>query len=190
MRGYRAFMGGFFAILLMSCATTPEPQSGAAAQADDAAFSSSSRELPAQTKWRAKDGTYAVPGNDFDEQCGEFGDVVIELAENTISGNERSCRVATLRDAAPNAIRLDLICDDYNLAISIGDPSPYDRKFREIMLLKKIDGDTISVRKTVNGKFTSPAWRAAYCPEEKQRWYRESQERAKAEAARTEKPSQ
>ena len=134
-------------------------------------------------RWRLKDGTYSAPGKDFDSQCGEFGDVIIEFAEKAVLGHERSCKVETLRDTAPGAIRLDLICDDYNLAIFLGDPSPYDRKFREIMLVKKIDGDTISVRKTLNGKFTAPAWRASYCPEEKQRWYREANERRRAEEA-------
>jgi hypothetical protein len=134
-------------------------------------------------RWRPKDGTYAAPGKDFDGQCGEFGDVIIEFAEKAVGGNERSCRIEKLRDTAPGAIRLDLTCDDYNLAEFIGDPNPYDRKFKEIMLVKKIDGDTISVRKTLNGKFTAPAWRASYCPEEKQRWYREAKERRRAEEA-------
>ncbi len=107
----------------------------------------------------------------------------MEFAERTVSGNELGCKIEKIRDTAPDAIRLDLICDDYNLGISIGDPNPYKRKFKEIMLVRKIDGDTISVRKTVNGKFTAPAWRASYCPEEKQRWYREAQERYKAEKA-------
>jgi hypothetical protein len=53
------------------------------------------------------------------------------------------------------------------------------------MLMKKIYGDTMSVRKTLNGKFTAPAWRASYCPEEKQRWYREAMERRRAEEAQS-----
>src|SRR5262249_12605543 len=142
------------------------------------------RSLSSTERWRPKDGTYAAPGKDFDGQCGEFGDVIIEFADKAVLGNERSCRIEKLRDTAPGAIRLDLICDDYNLAIFLGDPSPYDRKFREIMLVRKIVGDTISVRKTLNGKFTAPAWRASYCPEEKQRWYREAKERRGAEEAK------
>jgi hypothetical protein len=152
--------------------TTGEFRMGASEQ--DSSLSSTKR-------WRPKDGTYAAPGKDFDGQCGEFGDVIIEFADKAVSGNELGCRIDKLRDTAPGAIRLDLICDDYNLAISIGYPE--DRKFREIMLVKKIDGDTISVRKTLNGKFTAPAWRASYCPEEKQRWYREAKERHRAEEA-------
>jgi hypothetical protein len=140
--------------------------------------------LSSTERWRPKDGTYAAPDKHFDDQCGEFGDVILEFAEKAVLANERSCSIEKLRDTAPGAIRLDLICDDYNLAIYLGIPSPYDHKFREIMLVKKIDGDTISVRKTLDGKFTAPAWRASYCPEEKQRWYREAKERSKAEEAK------
>ncbi|MGJ5202251.1 hypothetical protein [Bradyrhizobium sp. HKCCYLR20261] len=132
--------------------------------------------------WRPPDGTYAAPGNNFDEICGEFGDFILELSKKAILSNERICKIAKLTDTAPGAIRLSLICDDYNLAISLGDPHPYERKFREVMLLKRIDTNTLSVRKTLDGKFTAPAWQALYCPEEKQRWYRDARERAKSEA--------
>jgi hypothetical protein len=38
------------------------------------------------------------------------------------------------------------------------------------------------VRKTVNGKFKDPDWRAAFCPEDGQRRYTEAKARDKAEA--------
>ena len=133
-------------------------------------------------KWRPKDGTYAGPGKDFDSHCGEFGDVIVELAEKKVSGNEWSCDVTKLSDTAAGAIRLDMSCDDYNLGLAINDPNPYDRKFKEIMLLKKLDETAIIVRKTSNGKFAYPRWRASYCPEEAQRMYTEAKARDKAEA--------
>jgi hypothetical protein len=133
-------------------------------------------------KWRPKDGTYAGPGKDFDRQCGEFGDVIVELTEKKVSGNEWSCDVTKLSDTAPGVIRLEMSCDDYNLGLAINDPNPYDRKFKEIMLLKKLDEMTIFVRKTSNGKFAYPRWRASYCPEEAQRMYIEAKARNKAEA--------
>lgn len=34
---------------------------------------------PAADKWRPKDGTYARSGKDFDERCGEFGELLIDL---------------------------------------------------------------------------------------------------------------
>jgi hypothetical protein len=139
---------------------------------------------PAVEKWRPKDGLYASPGKDFDSQCGEFGDVIVELAEKSISGSEWSCKITRLTDTAPGDIRLDLTCDDYNLALFINehDPNAYERKFSEIMLLKKINEKTIFVRKTLNGKFKDPRWQASYCPEETQRLYTEAKAKNKAEA--------
>jgi hypothetical protein len=74
-----------------------------------------------------------------------------------------------------------MTCSDYNLAEFIEDPNP-ERKFKEIMLLRKVDENNIFVRKTQNGKFKDPNWRAAYCPEDAQRMYTEARARDKAEA--------
>src|SRR5450756_873831 len=139
---------------------------------------------PATEKWRPKEGTYVALGADFSLRCGEFGDVIVELKDNSISGNEWSCKVSRLTDTAPGAIRLDMVCYDYNLAESINskDPNPEERKFKEIMLLRKIDGKSMFVRKTVNGKFKGPDWRASYCPDEAQRMYTEAMASNKAEA--------
>jgi hypothetical protein len=77
-----------------------------------------------------------------------------------------------------------MTCDDYNLAEFLypKDPNPDERKFKETMLLRKIDGKSMLVRKTVNGKFKDPDWRASYCPEDAQRIYNEAGARGKAEA--------
>jgi hypothetical protein len=138
---------------------------------------------PAAEKWRPKDGLYASPDKDFENQCGEYGDVIVELAEKSISGREWSCEITKLTDTAPGAIKLDMTCNDYNLAENINerDPNPYGRKFKEIMLLKKIDEKTIFVRKTLNGKFKDPRWHAAYCSEEMQRSYSEAKAKDKAD---------
>lgn len=135
-------------------------------------------------KWRPKEGTYAAPGADFGPRCGEFGDVIIELGQRSISGNEWGCKITKLTDTAPGVIRLEMTCNDYNLAeyINDKDPNPYERKFKEIMLLRKIDEKSMFVRKTQNGKFKDPDWRASYCPEDAQRMYTESKARDKAEA--------
>jgi hypothetical protein len=139
---------------------------------------------PATEKWRPKEGTYAEPGANLSLRCGEGGDVIVELKDNSISGNEWSCKVTRLTDAAPGAIRLNMVCYDYNLAETINskDPNPEERKFKEIMLLRKIDGKSMFVRRTVNGKFKDPDWRASYCPEEAQRMYIEAVASNKAEA--------
>ena len=134
-------------------------------------------------KWRPKDGTYADPKSPY-TTCGDFGELIVELAEHSISGNEWSCKVTKLTDTAPGAIRLDMRCDDYNLALSINgrNPNAYDRKFKEIMLLRKIDGESVFVRKTQNGKFKGSEWRTSDCPEEVQRMYTEAMASDKAEA--------
>ena len=137
---------------------------------------------PSAEKWRPKAGTYAAPGKDFIGRCGEFGDVIVSLAEKEISGNEWSCEVTRLTDTAPGAIRLDMTCNDYNLAEDLHDPKPEERKFREVMLLRKKDENSIFVRKTLNGKFRGPEWHNSYCPAEQQRLYTESQARNQAEA--------
>lgn len=140
---------------------------------------------PAAEKWRPRDGLYAGPGKGFIEQCGEFGDVILELGKREISGNEWNCKVTRVTDTAPDAVKLDMTCDDYNLAefIDNHDPNPYDRKFKEIMLLRKIDEKSIFVRKTANGEFKYPEWRAAYCPKDAQGAYAESLARSRAEVA-------
>jgi hypothetical protein len=140
---------------------------------------------PATEKWRPKEGTYAAPGADFSVRCGEDGDVIVELKDNSISGNEWSCKVTNLTETAPDAIRLNMTCYDYNLALFINsrDPNAYERKFKEIMLLRKNNGNSVFVRKTLNGKFKNPEWRASYCPEEAQRMHTEATASNKAEAA-------
>ena len=135
-------------------------------------------------KWRPKNGTYNVPGQDLIKRCNESTDLDIEMVERTIRGNEWNCKITKLSDTAPGAIRLDMTCDDYNLAefLDPKDPNADERIFKEVMLLKKIDDNTIVVRRTRNGKFTDPNWRASYCPEEAQRMYTEAKAKDKAEA--------
>ena len=138
---------------------------------------------PATPKWRPKAGIYAIPGKGFEDACGEFQDVIIELAQGAISGHEWSCKVNRLSETAPGAIRLDMTCDDYNLAGYLNEPE--DKIFKEVMLLKKIDEKRIVVRKTVNGKFKDPEFRASYCPQNWQHAYLESKAQDKAEARKT-----
>jgi hypothetical protein len=142
------------------------------------------RANPAAEKWRPTDGLYAAPGAGFSASCDQDSDhVLVDLNENEINGHEWGCTVTKLTDAAPGVIRLNMTCDDYNLAESLGDRDPNYRKFKETMLLRK-DGDTsMFVRKTSNGKFRGAAWRAAYCPVEAQRAYRDQIAKEHEEAA-------
>jgi hypothetical protein len=68
---------------------------------------------PTIEKWRPADGLYAEPGADFKSRCGEYGDLIIELAKKSVSGHEWGCHVTKLKDDAPDTIRLNLICNDY-----------------------------------------------------------------------------
>ena len=137
---------------------------------------------PSTEKWRPKDGTYANPGKDFDNDCRESYMIFIELTEKAVAGDEWGCNVTGLVDTAPGAIRLSMICDNYNLAGRL--KLPENTRFKETMLLRKIDDKTIFIHRTTNGKFSGPGGRVAYCPEEVQRADREAKESAKAEAAR------
>jgi hypothetical protein len=138
----------------------------------------------ATEKWRPKDGLYASPDKDFEMQCGEFGELVISLSEKSVGGNEWSCKINRLTDTAPSSVKLDITCDDYNLALSIDgrDPNAYERKFKEVMLLKRINDTSISVRKTLNGQFKGPSWQADYCPEDVQRMRIEQTKRTMEDA--------
>jgi len=137
-------------------------------------------------RWRPKDGIYVSAGKDFAERCGESTEFVVELREKIVGGDEWNCKVDRLGDIASNTLRLDLTCNDYNLAEDVNnrDPNPYDRKFKEVMMLRKIDENSFLVRKTLNGKFRVSEWKAVYCPAEAQKRYLDAKARDRDEAQR------
>jgi hypothetical protein len=165
--GHRVFLVAVLGASLLVGATT-------------AAFAQGSPK-PATERWRPKNGLYDEPGAALSKACIESDAVEIDISKNYVSGNEWSCKITKLTDTGPGAIRLNMTCSDYNLGLSINDPDPYEREFKEIMLLRKIDEKSMFVRKTLNGKFKGD-WRAAYCPEETQRMYIELRAANKAEA--------
>lgn len=77
-----------------------------------------------------------------------------------------------------------MTCNDYNLAQNVypRDPNWENRRFKEIMLIKRLNAGTVSVQKTLNGKFEGSAWRETYCPKETQRAYAEAKLEAKEKA--------
>jgi len=137
---------------------------------------------PATAKWRPREGIYASPGKGFAEACGEYGNLTVELHDKSISGNEWGCKVRTLADTGPDAIKIEMTCDDYNLAEDI--KKPEGTVFKEVMLLRKIDDKSIMARKTFDGKFRYPEWKAVYCPEKYQQMYREGKATNKVETER------
>lgn len=142
--------------------------------------------VPATERWLPKDGIYASPGKDFEANCEEAHYIEIELSRNSVSGNEWSCEITKRTNTAADAIRLDMTCYDYNLTQTLypKDPNAGERKINEVMLLKRLDNGAVSIRKTVNNKFTDSSWRADYCPERVQRTRLESIAEAKLKAAR------
>ncbi|WP_342712202.1 hypothetical protein AAFG13_12665 [Bradyrhizobium sp. B124] len=136
-------------------------------------------------KWRPADGLYASPGKDFEAQCLEYGDFIIELSRNSVGGNEWGCKIRTVSDIADGTVRLDMSCNDYNLAETLGSRGrkAEDRRFQETMLVRRIDEKAISVRKTLDGKFKGAAWRADYCPANAQRLYADNKAQEERKAA-------
>jgi len=125
-------------------------------------------------KWRPKDGLYAG-STGFNDACKDSPDLLLELAEKSLSaGGEELCKIVKLTDTAQGAITLDVACTD------IDRETPY----KKIILLKKIDENTIFWRSTADAKlkFTYPGVQVSYCPEEDQRLYTEAKAKDKAEA--------
>jgi hypothetical protein len=139
---------------------------------------------PGIENWHPKDGLYANPRKDFDGICGEYGDIIIGLAEKLVGGHEWDCKVTKRTDTAPDAIKLNMTCSDYNLAATLfpRDLKSEEKLFKEVLVLKKINKKSMFVRKTLNGKFTGAGWQGDYCPETWQRSYIESRARVKTEA--------
>jgi hypothetical protein len=135
--------------------------------------------------WHPKDGIYAYGGKDFDVRCSDFGELTIALARSKIMGYEVSCKVTNRTRIAPETLKINLLCLDYNLAAHLGKPDEWE--FKEVMLLRRINETTLSVQKTINGKLTDPSAQATYCPEPAQRKYtemlRRDREAKKADAA-------
>jgi len=160
-RGHRTFLSVACILVLLSSAA-----SHALAQ-DDAKAPAASSGKSTKEKWRPKDGFYGT--RDKDDTlgfCREADGVSVVLAKKRIVGYEWSCDITKVTDTETDAIRLDLSCDNYNLAEAL--KLPEDHEFREIMLLKRIDEMTISAQRTTNGKF-GQRWQASYCPGEQQR---------------------
>ncbi|QOZ70766.1 hypothetical protein [Bradyrhizobium arachidis] len=142
------------------------------------------RSAPAFDKWRPKAGVYAEPGKNFQSSCDESGSLTIDLGEKSVSGYEWGCDVKRITDLGPDSLKVEMVCDDYNLAQNLNprDPNWENRQFNEVMLIKRLDETTISVQKSLNGKLKDPPWRAAYCPLATQRALAEATLRAKVEA--------
>ncbi|WP_157095793.1 hypothetical protein [Bradyrhizobium sp. AT1] len=165
----------FTLMLMLAALLLPCP--GPAAYAQEAARN-------AFDKWRPKAGVYAEPGKTFRASCDEGGGLTINLREKSVSGYEWGCGVKKITDLGPDSLKVEMVCNDYNLAQNVNprDPDWENRKFNEVMFVKKIDDVTISVQKSLNGKLKDAPWREAYCPLKTQRALAEATLRAKADA--------
>lgn len=109
---------------------------------------------PAPEKWRPQDGPYVDASENLAERCEDPPDFSLRLRDKAITSNESwSCKVTRFTDTSPGSLRLDLACVDL-----------YERKFKEVMTLRKIDEKSFFVRMTDKGKFNAPEWRANRCP--------------------------
>ena len=141
-------------------------------------------------KWLPKVGVYSRPGKNFDQQCGEFGDLVLELDRKKVGGMEWTCKVTKITDRGPDALRLNLICEDDEMVDDVdSNPDPDKRKFKEVvtrrnevMTLRRSDDNSVSWNVTKNGKFEGREWRSAYCATKWQRSFFEARAQADAEA--------
>lgn len=133
--------------------------------------------------WRPTDGYYESPGKDFDADCRkDHGVFTIELAKKWVGGFEWNCDVNKITDTAPGAIKLNMTCYDLNMPSSARDPNAGERPFKGVMLLERINQKSMSVRKTIAGKFKGPSRRADYCPKDVQQQRIEAEKRAAEEA--------
>ena len=134
-------------------------------------------------QWRPTDGYYESPGKNFDSDCRrEYGVFTIELAERSVHGFEWNCKVDKISDMDSGAIKLNMTCYDLNMPTSARDPDAGERPFKEIMLLKRINHKSMSVRKTIAGQFKGRSWQADYCPEDVQQMRINEKKRAVEEA--------
>jgi len=135
-------------------------------------------------KWRPDDGIYAEPGKKFRSSCNDENNLRIDLTEKSVAGYEWSCDIRSTTTLAPRSLRLDMTCSDYNLAQNLypRDPNWENRRFKEMMLVKRLNAGTVSVQKTLNGKFADTAWRETFCPKETQSVYAEAKREAKEKA--------
>jgi hypothetical protein len=127
---------------------------------------------PEAEKWRPKDGLYAEPGPDLGERCMDHNEVIVELADKSISGDEWNCRISKLADVAPGSVRLDATCTELE-----------HKPYKTVFLLKKIDDRTVFYGASTKGK-KDPGRQMSFCPEEGQRQYAAAKARDLAEARR------
>ena len=115
-------------------------------------------------KWRPKAGAYAALGRNFQSSCDEGNDMTIDLGEKSVSGSEWGCEVKKLTDPAPGSLKVEMTCGDYNLAQNLNprDPNWETREFREIMFIRRLDGTTNFVQKSLNGKTRGEWLRAGW----------------------------
>jgi hypothetical protein len=132
-----------------------------------AAAQDKTKPVPVDEKWRPKDGLYGIRTCQERDKGEDEQVVVIELAKKSINPFEQYCTITRLTDTAPGSIRLDVACTDVLT----------DEPFPEVFILKKVDNDKIFVRETQEGKFTRPGGRMAYCSDEDQRAYLDSQKK-------------
>lgn len=75
----------------------------------------------ATANWRPKDGIYADPGAGLGERCMDHTELVIELPDKSISGDEWNCKINKFTGAAPDTVKLDATCTNLDEKAVQGD---------------------------------------------------------------------
>jgi hypothetical protein len=107
-------------------------------------------------KWRPRDGLYIDADANITGPCQFEGRYLLELAKRSFIVDEAyGCRVMTIIDTAPNALRLEMACRASEIT--------GDKAGTEIMTLRKIDDDSFVMQLSRKGKVVRPASRMNYC---------------------------
>lgn len=118
---------------------------------------------PLVQNWRPKDGLYIIAGTKFTGPCEDAAQYLFALGKKSVIGNESfGCEIKRLTDKGPGMLRLDMTCDNADLAATTDNPE--ERRTKEVMTLRKIDEKSFFMRMTDKGKFAAREWRVSYCP--------------------------
>lgn len=131
---------------------------------------------PAPDKWRPKDGLYIRADREFTGPCEDVARFLFELSKNHFVVDERAaCKITKIADTAPGAVRLNMICNESEIA---GDDG---KDYKETMTLRKISDTSFYMNITDKGKVNKqPPWRVNFCQRLPQEGDRAEAEQKKA----------
>jgi hypothetical protein len=129
--------------------------------------------------WRPLDGVYATPGANFDDRCMKSADAVIGLADLSVSNGASHCEISKLEDSTETSIAFAARCgvkpDQTGQApILKNGQIVFVPVGEEKIIISKSINQTLALLKSQYGDFSKPGKFIAYCPDEAQRAYIDS----------------